>query len=201
MKRFRSIIFVILRAAGVAALCALLIFFLSRLEGGGPVEKAELRFVGTGDDADCAILKSRDSCVMIDTGEAADAPAILRALEEMGVERIDCMILTHPDKDHIGGASAIVEALPVERVVCPYYAAENKRYEDLMGRLEDKGIGVLVPARDRTLTLGDLQVRIFPPQKSYYEKDNDYSLAVLVRHGEVRMFFAGDAQKERLKEL
>ena len=33
------------------------------------------------------------------------------------------------------------------------------------------------------------------------KKDNDYSIAVLVEHGSVNLFFAGDAQKQRLQEL
>ena len=62
-------------------------------------------------------------------------------------------------------------------------------------------ITVMAPAHSRDLRFGDLSLCIWPPEEAYYEKDNDYSLAVLVRHGGVKMFFAGDAQKRRMKEL
>ena len=51
------------------------------------------------------------------------------------------------------------------------------------------------------MVFGDLKLQIWPPEDFYYEKDNDYSIAVLVEHGSVNLFFAGDAQKQRLQEL
>ena len=55
--------------------------------------------------------------------------------------------------------------------------------------------------RDRLFTYGDLDIRVFPPEKFHYNKSNDYSLAVLVKHGDIHLFYAGDAEKERLGEL
>ena len=37
--------------------------------------------------------------------------------------------------------------------------------------------------RDRLFTYGDLDIRVFPPEKFHYNKSNDYSLAVLVKNG------------------
>lgn len=43
---------------------------------------------------------------------------------------------------------------------------------------------------------------IYPPQQeSYEEEDNDFSLVTSMVCGNVRFLFAGDCEKERLKEL
>lgn len=46
-----------------------------------------------------------------------------------------------------------------------------------------------------------LDFTVYPPEKPYYEKANNYSLAVLVSHGSVHLFFAGDALRIRSEEL
>ena len=46
---------------------------------------------------------------MIDTGEAENAPRILEALKEKNVDHLDALIISHFDKDHVGGAAQILE--------------------------------------------------------------------------------------------
>lgn len=205
MKRAgrHSTVGMLLCMVGVCVLLGAFAMFLLCPGSREDVQPAKILFAGTEDDADCAILLSQDTCVMIDTGEEQDAEHILTLLEQEQVEKIDCLILTHPDKDHIGGAPALMEALSVDRIVVPDYGQEKESYETLIETAEALGssITVMAPAHSRDLRFGDLSLCIWPPEEAYYEKDNDYSLAVLVRHGGVKMFFAGDAQKRRMKEL
>ena len=201
MKKIRKIAVFLLRAAGVCALCAALLAGWYLLENREVTREAKFIFSGTDEDADCSILLSGDSCVVIDTGEAEDAPHILELLKENNVEKIDCLILTHPDKDHIGGASAILNQIPAAQVLAPYFEGEKPLYQALLDQLEEAHIPVETLPRDRLFTYGDLDIRVFPPEKFHYDKSNNYSLAVLVKHGDVDLFYAGDAEKERLGEL
>lgn len=38
------------------------------------------------------------------------------------------MIITHFDKDHVGGADKVLESVSVAQVVMPQYAKESKQY-------------------------------------------------------------------------
>lgn len=201
MKNARKIAVIFLRIFGVCALCFALLCCVYLLENRGVKQEAQIIFAGTRDDADCSILLSGDSCVVIDTGEDKDAGHILEVLQENRVEKIDCLILTHPDKDHIGGASYLLDYIPVEEVITPYYEGEKPLYKELMDQLEAEHIPTEQLSRDRLFTFGELDIRIFPPEDFHYEKSNNYSLAALVKHGDVTLFFAGDAEKERLGEL
>lgn len=201
MNAFQRICVLLLRALGVLMLAGLMAGMLVWLNSEEPVEMAKVIFVGTNEDADCAILISREYCVVIDTGEEQDSDHILEILADEEIKKIDCLILTHPDRDHIGGASVILNAIPVRQVVAPYYARDNERYEQLQDNLRAMNMKILTPYRDRELQYGDLKLRIYPPNESYYSKDNNYSLIVMAEHGNVKMLFAGDAQKDRLDEL
>lgn len=201
MRALKKGLIFILRVAGIGGLAGLLAFGWYRMEIQEPQENAKAVFAGTKQDADCTILLSRGKCVVIDTGEEADAPHIAEILKEQGISRIDCMILTHPDQDHIGGAGALLNLFSVEQIIVPYFNQEKAGYQELQEKLALLQIPVQTLSRDRQYIFGEWNLRIFPPEKFYYEKSNDYSLAVLAEHGENRIFIAGDAQRKRLTEL
>ncbi|MCM1121984.1 MAG: MBL fold metallo-hydrolase [Eubacterium sp.] len=161
----------------------------------------QVRILQTKDDADCIIINAGADAVMIDTGEAQDGEHIIQELQEAGIENLDALILTHPDKDHIGGALAILKEIPVEKVFHPYYDGEEEELTAVETYCKERKITVYYPNRVWEINTGYVKLWIYPPHEKHYKKDNNYSLAVLAQHGEVKMFFAGDAQRKRSEEL
>jgi competence protein ComEC len=97
----------IARAVSLVALVA----YLAAVIGGAVVTRvgrpADWQYamcdVGQGD---AMLVRSGDQVALIDLG--AD-PALLRAcLDELGIDRLDLVVLTHYDLDHIGGADAVI---------------------------------------------------------------------------------------------
>lgn len=121
MKRFQFLV-ALLRFLGLVLLTGGLAFVLLRVMAPGePKEKADFYFLQTAEDADCTLLLSGGKSILIDTGEAQDYEAICALLREQNLNRIDCLILTHPDKDHIGSARALAQDYPIGLVVQPYF--------------------------------------------------------------------------------
>ena len=202
MRKIRAAAAWMLRVIGLLLLAGGLYWLIGWLsEPGTAVEPMEIIFIGTEDDADCTLLINRDKTVMIDTGEAQDYEAISQTLKAYGISRIDCLILTHPDKDHIGNALEILKNYSVSQVVEPYYDLENDRYEAVNDWIEAERVSCLIPTRERKLILGDMRLTVYPPEKFSYDNDNNYSLAVHVSHGNTQLFFAGDAMRKRTEEL
>ena len=191
--------------AGILAVGALLVFSLlaERTPAGNTtaVQPLEIAFIGTTEDADCILLWQPGYTMMIDTGEEADGDAILGFLEDEGIDRIDLLVLTHPDKDHIGSAARILEAVEVGTLLEPDYTGEKKRLEEVRETADRLG----VPREQLTSrwqhTAGALTVTVYPPERNDYDGENNYSLATLVEHGQVAMLFPGDAKNKRLSEL
>ena len=91
--------------------------------------------------ADAFLLWNEAGAVLIDTGESGFGKTILAKLEELGIERLDWLILTHFDKDHVGGAKKLLSELPVGCVLqsnCPKPGAEA--YEKYCKALEERNI-------------------------------------------------------------
>lgn len=84
-------------------------------------KRTEVAFLAVG-QGDATLLRDGGLSVLIDTGrrdEDFDAGERLLApqLRAMGVRKIDCLVLTHPDLDHVGGLRTLSERVRIGRVV------------------------------------------------------------------------------------
>lgn len=70
-----------------------------------------------------AVVRTRSHSLLFDTGpgfsESFDAggAAVVPFLRASGIQRIDTLIVSHGDKDHIGGLSSVVKQVPVDKVL------------------------------------------------------------------------------------
>ncbi len=152
--------------------------------------------------ADAIVLRSGDNAALIDCGETKDGDNVLEHLKASGIDRLDCLIITHFDKDHVGGAAEILRSIEVESIITPKYEGTNQEYLDYIAAARDKNITPTELDEITRFTLSDTLFEVYPPQKTYYkEGDNDFSLVVSVTHGDNKFLFAGDAEEERLSEL
>lgn len=66
--------------------------------------------------ADCMLISNNDNHIMIDTGEEDLEKTILSYLKNNNISKLDYLILTHFDKDHIGSASGVIKNVDVANV-------------------------------------------------------------------------------------
>lgn len=155
--------------------------------------------------ADAIIIQCDGKTMVLDTGEDDDGEEIIEFLEESGTAAIDCMIITHFDKDHVGGADQVIEALDVGEIYVPAYTGEDTEYDEFASAMADKGIAARDVSEKVELTLGGASVTVDPPA-SYevapdaVDYDNDLSLIVTITHAGNRMIFMGDAESARTRE-
>lgn len=141
--------------------------------------------------------------VLIDTGEEDDAPEIVEKLRASGVTSLDCLILTHFDRDHIGGLPAVLEAIPAKRILMPDYIGSGTPYEAMTALFSDGNYPVEVLTEDTMFSYGKTQISVSVPKQAEYEKkqDNNASLVISVTYGNQFLYLAGDAEQARQKEL
>lgn len=155
--------------------------------------------------ADAMVLMCGDSTMVIDCGEEEDGEDVLDYLTQKGVEKIDILMITHFDKDHVGGADTVVEKMPVERVLMPDYEGSGKKYKNFLKAVEEAGIEPERVSEVLSLQLGDAAVTVEPPASyeipdSDEEYDNNFSLITTVELGSNRLVFTGDIEEERISQ-
>lgn len=160
----------------------------------------EIIFFGMG-EADSILIRNKSKTILIDTGLNESKAILGDKLKTLGVKTIDYMILTHPDKDHIGGASYILDNFNVENLIQSKYEKDNKAEVRIKKSLEKKPVQNRILTEDFDFVLGDLKVQIFAPIEEEYKKSNDYSLVVSIQDRDLYYLFAGDIEKAGSREL
>ena len=165
----------------------------------GPME---LVFFSLG-KADAILLRTDAGAVMIDAGTEKKAKSLTRQLESMGIEHLDALIVTHFDKDHVGGADQILDELSVGRVYEPDYSKDSKQVDQYRDSLAASGSEIVTLRDNASFTVDGVTYRIDIANESFYGRDeeNDFSLVVRVQYGDVRMLFPGDIENPRIAEL
>ena len=150
---------------------------------------------------DAILVRYNDHAVLIDTAEEKHKQELSSRLYRLGVERLDALILTHPDKDHIGGAAAVLEQFTVDTVLRSPFQKDSEQEKALIAALALSNAQDTIPDRPVHLDWGDVTLDIYPPGASKEISSNESSLITVLQHGEIRMVLAGDAQENRLAEM
>lgn len=175
-------------------------FFLIKPIFTSKAMKTKIVFFGLG-KSDSIYIENGKKNMLIDAGLKADREEIIFKLENLGVKKLDYVILTHPDKDHIGSASYVLDKFDIGEVIQSKHFKDTKREARLARSIEEKNIKNTIAKEDMKFNLGELKITIFTPKEDKYKLDNDYSLVTLVEDNDLSYLFAGDAEKKLLDEI
>lgn len=155
--------------------------------------------------ADAIVLTCGGQTMVIDAGEEDDGEKLVSALKEAGADRVDALIITHFDKDHVGGADALLKQMEVKEIYLPDYEGAGTDYEEFTSLVSEKALSVNRLQEEVSFSLGSASVLIEAPasyeiKNTEKEYDNDFSLITTVAHGENTLVFMGDAEKDRIRE-
>jgi len=155
--------------------------------------------VGQGDST---LLTCKGETMLIDAGENDKGTYVQNYLQKQGITKIDYLIGTHPHSDHIGGADVIITKFDVKHVLLPKKDTDTRTYDDVIQAMRYKSITPEHPSINDSFMLGDARVTILAPgDNDYGDELNDYSIGVLVEHGNDRFIFTGDAETDAESDI
>lgn len=151
--------------------------------------------------ADCILITIDDKSVMIDTGLNSTKKEVVSELKERKIDELDYLILTHMDKDHIGGADAVLDNIKIDNLIQADYVKESKQYEQYTNSLKENNIEPVLLHGNINTEINGAEINIYSAKKNTYSQSNDYSIIVGITYGSYNFLFAGDAEEERLAEF
>jgi competence protein ComEC len=187
--------------AGMSAAAAFLLLPLAGTASGGGLE---IDFIDVGQGDAIALRTPAGRWVLVDAGERGDGwdageRRVLPFLRARGAKRIEALVLTHPHADHVGGAVAVMRAMPVGRVIDPGMPMGTPVYLQTLRVAEERGVAWNAARQDRTLQIDGVELVFLWPAVEFLDAPadaNDISAVVLVRYGGFSTLLTGDAPAE-----
>jgi competence protein ComEC len=187
------------RAPRLAALAALgvliLVSWRSWPEETVPPPPTGLRVsvldVGQGDSI---VLQVPEGAIVVDQGPPE--ANVARQLGRIGVRRIAMLVLTHPQRDHVGGAEHVLETHEVDSVLDSALLSESSYEEDAVAETRRKNVPIVVARAGQSFRLGQLRLRVLWPEDggASGEDPNENATVLLASYGEVDVLLPADAE-------
>lgn len=167
-------------------------------------ETLTVRYIDVG-QGDCICITCGGETMLIDCGEASEAENVRHCLNKAEVEAFDFVVATHPHSDHMGGMAEIVESYDIGEFIMPSLAERDVPttlyFEKFLDAAEDNDLKVTPAEVGRKGKLGDAQWEIVAPISDEYSNANNYSVGIVLYHGENSFIFTGDAETSAEEEM
>lgn len=158
-------------------------------------DELEVHFIDIG-QGDCTLIKLGDKAMLIDAGNNGYGSQVRRYLEKTGVEKLDYVIGTHPDSDHIGGLDVVIYNFECGKIFMPDCSKDTKTYDDVIQTVKNKNYKITSPKAGEKYRLGEAEFTILAPLHYNYDDNyNDCSIAIMLQYGENKFLFTGDCEE------
>jgi competence protein ComEC len=148
--------------------------------------------VGQGDAI--AIRSPRGTWTLVDAGPGRD-DALARGLARLGVRRVETLVVTHPDLDHVGGAARVVADLRVGRIVGPGLLRGTDAVEALVAAASKHRVAWNVVSAGSVWESDGVRFDVIHAGGSS-STPNDHSVVLHVAWGEFDALLTGDVSSE-----
>ena len=160
-----------------------------------------LHFLDVG-QGDAALLRTPGGrWVAIDAGPADDrydagARVVAPYLKRHGASALSVFVASHAHRDHIGGAAAVLQELPVGVVLEPGEPFDDAAYSSWLGIVASRQIRWIPARTGMHWVLDGVSFQVLHPDPLWAGRGRDLnedSVVLLVRFGEFSALFTGDA--------
>lgn len=149
----------------------------------------------------CIAILDDTNTILIDCGGAYDAgQTVVKWLSERGRQRVDCLVLTHFDKDHTNGIEDLLLQIEVDEI--KYCSLNLTDYEyailqDIQETAVTQDTALSAVNRSAQAVIGDIKLEYYIPIQP---KDNN-GMMVLASVGDFDMLITGDADIDTENEM
>ena len=158
-----------------------------------------VQYIDVG-QADCALLQCDGQFMLIDGGNRDDSQLVVSFLEQQGVKELAAVVCSHAHEDHVGGLPAVLAVYPTKAVYAPTKTYSSSIFDKFVYYTDQQGLEITIPAPGDRFSLGQAEVTVLGPVKSYAET-NDTSIVLRVTYGETSFLFTGDMETDAENDM
>ena len=160
-------------------------------------------FIDVG-QGNCTLVHKGDTAILVDSGEVGAAQTVISYIKNLGIDELDCVLVTHPHSDHMGAMTKILYEFEIKDLIMPEIPEDiiptNSTYEKFLTAVSDNAENVIPAEAGMTYSYGEMNLEILAPLHGY-DNLNDMSAVSRVSFGETSVMFMGDASTAVEKDL
>jgi competence protein ComEC len=119
-------------------------------------------------------------------------------LRRLGVKSLSLVVLTHPQRDHVGGAEQVLKKLSVGAVLDPAIPSESPEERAARAAARGHGVKIVVARAGEGFRIGQLRIRVLWPdgQGSPGDDPNNHAIVLVASYGQTDALFTADAESD-----
>jgi competence protein ComEC len=149
--------------------------------------------VGQGDST---LLETPSARVLVDEGPPE--ANVAGQLRRLGVLSLSAIVMTHPQRDHVGGAADVIRRIHVGEVLEPGLAATGPESEEALAVARGRGVHIVVVRAGTRFRVGGLVLDVLWPNDagSPSEDPNQNAVVLIASYGETDVYLSADAESD-----
>ncbi len=153
-----------------------------------------IKFIDVG-QGEAILIALPEKTVLIDAGPTGSATKISQVLHELGRKKIDYLVATHPDEDHIGGMADVISSTHIGTIYAPNKTNNTATYRKFLTAIQNNNLHITLAEAGTVIDQTDsykLEI-LWPTKDANFPDTNDYSIIIKLTVGNKTFLFTGDA--------
>ena len=153
-----------------------------------------IKFIDVG-QGEAILIALPEKTMLIDAGPTGSAPKIAQVLQELGRNKIDYLVATHPDEDHIGGMADVISNTQIGTIYAPNKTNNTATYRKFLTAIQNNNLQITLAEAGTIIDQTDsykLEI-LWPKKDANFPETNDYSIIIKLTVGNKTFLFTGDA--------
>lgn len=146
--------------------------------------------------ADSTLIKYKNKTMLIDAGNNEDGKNIVKFLKDKGISKLDYIVGTHYDEDHIGGLDDIIENFDIGKFYLSNGGELGPNYYNLEKAAKKKNLAITIPKVGDKIDFADVDMEVMAASKFDGKNDNNASIVIQAKYGSRKYLFMGDLEKQ-----
>jgi competence protein ComEC len=163
-----------------------------------------VHFINVGQGSSTLIVGPTGETILIDSGDwSDDGEDVLAYLDRHDVDRIDHLVTTHADADHIGGHAAIIDhyetqADGIGAVYDPGITSSSQTYDRYLDAIEEHDVTLYETRAGDQIPIDGVDARVLAPPEGYIANGdrNENSIVLKLDFGQSSFLLPGDGESE-----
>lgn len=168
----------------------------------------KIYFIDVGQGDSCLIVTPKGKVVLIDGGGSetynVGENTLIPYLLNRKITKLDYVICSHFDTDHVGGILTLLENIKVEKAIISKQGKDSQNYEEFKQIVKEKKIDVIIVKKGDVIEIEkNIKIDILWPREKLIQENilNNNSIVLKLNYNNFSMLFTGDIEEIAEKEI